>query len=63
MRDTRYKMPKQTRKIGGKVYHYLEWRKLKAEATKAAEFWRGRGESVRVARSNNGYAIYTRKEG
>lgn len=60
MHDSRYRMPKQTRKIGGKVYHYLEWRRLKSEAEAAAEHWRKKGDSVRVVKALHGYAIYTR---
>ncbi len=60
MRDTRYKFPKETRKIGGKVYHYLEWRRLKSEAEKAAVRGRGKGDLIRIVPAAHGYAIYMR---
>lgn len=60
--DTRYKMPAETRKIGGKVYRYLQ-QGTKAEAEKVAVLLRGKGYSVRLTKWGRSWAIYTRKAG
>ncbi len=60
MSDTRYSLPKQDRKIGGKIYHYLIWSRLKSGAEGDAERWRKRGKSSRVVKVLHGYAFYLR---
>ncbi len=59
--DRRYAFPADTRKIGGKVYHYLESRTSKKEAEAYAEVWRNKGKSVRVVKVlGRRYGIYIR---
>ncbi len=62
MRDTRYSLPKATRKIGGKLYHYMEVASTKAEAAQREEQAEKRGYlHVRCMPWHRGYAIYVRK--
>jgi hypothetical protein len=60
LKDTRYKMPAEKRKFGGKVYNYLVIG-TKQETEKDAERWRARGFSVRVIPYGRKYAVYTRR--
>lgn len=59
--DTRYKMPPERRKIGGKVYRYFMWFSRKADAEKEAKRQTDKyGLITKVVRSLNGWAIYYR---
>ena len=60
MTDTRYKMPAETRKFGGKIYHYLQLG-TKLEAEKDAERYTEKGYSVRTVKVGRKYAVYTRR--
>ena len=60
MRDTRYKMPAEKRKFGGKVYVYLVIG-TKQETKADAERWREKGFSVRVVPYGQKYAVYYRR--
>jgi hypothetical protein len=60
MSDRRYKMPAETRKFGGKIYHYLQLG-TKAEAEKDAERYSEKGYSVRTVKFGRKFAVYTRK--
>jgi hypothetical protein len=56
LRDSRYKMPVEKRKFGGKVYKYLM---LGNQSD--VKRWRGKGYSVRTSRFQGKSAIYIRK--
>jgi hypothetical protein len=59
--DSRYKIPPQQRKIGGKVWRYYMWTRAKADAVKEAERQtKSYGLLTKVVRSLNGWAIYFR---
>lgn len=59
--DTRYKIPPQQRKIGGRVWRYYMWAKGKADAEKEAKRQTDSyGLLTKVVRSMNGWAIYFR---
>ena len=59
--DSRYKIPPEQRKIGGKVWHYYMWSKVKADAEKEAQRQTtSYGLLTKVVRSLNGWAIYFR---
>ncbi len=60
MKDSRYKLPAEKRKFGGKLYHYLIIG-TKQETDGDAKRWRARGLSVRVVPWNHKYAVYVRK--
>jgi hypothetical protein len=53
-------MPAETRKFGGKIYHYLQLG-TKAEAEKDAERYSEKGYSVRTVKFGRKFAVYTRK--
>ena len=55
-KDSRYPMPAETRKIGGKVYKYLM---LGTAAD--AEKWRAKGYSVKLMPWRGRKALYIRK--
>lgn len=59
--DSRYKIPPEQRRIGGKVWKYYMWAKLKADAEKEAKRQTDKyGLLTKVVRSLNGWAIYYR---
>jgi hypothetical protein len=59
--DSRYKLPPEQRKIGGKIWRYYMWSRNKAEAEKEAERQTSKyGLLTKVVRSLNGWAIYFR---
>ena len=60
MRDTRYKMPIEKRKFGGKVYNYLIIG-TKQETANDKERYQNRGFSVRVVPYGRKYAVYIRR--
>ena len=54
--DSRYKMPAETRKFGGKVYKYLSL------GTKVdADRWRAKGYSAKLTPWRGRKALYLRK--
>ena len=61
MNDPRYRVPAQIRKIGGKLYSYLDLGPTKAEAEKRAEHWRSMGYSARLTKWRGKTAVYVRK--
>ncbi len=59
--DPRYSFPKETRKIGGKVYEFLHREYTKADAEKEGKRWKEKGNIVRIAKVSGGWGIYLKR--
>lgn len=56
--DRRYKMPVERRMVGGRAFHYVEWRKTKKEAQEVADRIDRAGSTTRLFPFQHGWSIY-----